>query len=250
MKYIASCSFGKDSVATVILAHLHNEPIDEIVFSEVMFDKDTSGENPVHINFIYNKAIPTFESWGYKVTVLRSNKTYLDCFNAVCGERAKPERIGKVRGFPLGSMCVINRDCKIPPIKKYFKQAGQITQYVGIAIDEPIRLKRLENTNMVSLLAKYGYTEQMARNLCIKYGLLSPVYEVSSRQGCWFCPNCKEREFVCIKKNHPELWDKLRKLSKTPNLVTDKFNRTLTFEELDNRLEEQMKQMDLLEVLK
>ena len=30
MKYIASCSFGKDSIATVILAHINNEPIDLI----------------------------------------------------------------------------------------------------------------------------------------------------------------------------------------------------------------------------
>ena len=30
MKHIASCSFGKDSIATVILAHMNNEPIDLI----------------------------------------------------------------------------------------------------------------------------------------------------------------------------------------------------------------------------
>ena len=28
-KYIASCSFGKDSLATIILAHMHGEPLDE-----------------------------------------------------------------------------------------------------------------------------------------------------------------------------------------------------------------------------
>ena len=31
MKYIASCSFGKDSIATILLAREHNEPLDEIV---------------------------------------------------------------------------------------------------------------------------------------------------------------------------------------------------------------------------
>ena len=40
-KYVASCSGGKDSVATLLLAAQHNEPLDEAVFSEVMFDKDT-----------------------------------------------------------------------------------------------------------------------------------------------------------------------------------------------------------------
>ena len=45
-KYIASCSGGKDSVATLLLAAQHKEPLDEAVFSEVMFDQNTSGELP------------------------------------------------------------------------------------------------------------------------------------------------------------------------------------------------------------
>ncbi len=241
MKYIASCSFGKDSIATVILAHLNKEPLDVIVYSEVMFDKETSGENPLHIDFIYNKAIPLFESWGYEVKVLRSNKTYIDCFMNVCGERAKPERVGKLRGFPIAFKCKINSDCKVAPIKRFYKEITEpVTQYVGIAIDEPERLKRLEGTNKVSLLAKYGYTEQMAFDLCKEYDLISPVYAISNRQGCWFCPNARERESVCIKQNFPHLWERLRDLSKTDNLVTNKFNRTETFEELDRRLEEKI----------
>jgi 3'-phosphoadenosine 5'-phosphosulfate sulfotransferase (PAPS reductase)/FAD synthetase len=240
MKYIASCSFGKDSIATVILAHLHNEPLDLIVFSEVMFDENISGEHPLHIDFIYNKAIPIFESWGYEVKVLRSNKTYLDCFFNVCGERAKPERIGKYRGFPIAFKCKINSDCKVGPIKKFFKGLDCI-QYVGIAADEPERLKRLENTNKISLLAKYNYTEQRAFELCQEYDLISPVYQLSDRQGCWFCPNARERECVWLKENKPHYWERLRELSQTPNLVTYKFNRTETFEELDKRLEEKIK---------
>ena len=48
MKYIASCSFGKDSLATIILAKEHGEPLDEIVYVEVMFDREISGEQPEH----------------------------------------------------------------------------------------------------------------------------------------------------------------------------------------------------------
>ena len=66
MKYIASCSGGKDSIATIILAHENKEPLDEIVFAEVMFDEETSGELPEHIDFIKNRAFPLFERWGYK----------------------------------------------------------------------------------------------------------------------------------------------------------------------------------------
>ncbi len=66
--YIANWSGGKDSTASIILAHEHGEPLDLIIFSEVMFDKEISGEPPEQIDFIKNTAIPVFESWGYKVT--------------------------------------------------------------------------------------------------------------------------------------------------------------------------------------
>ena len=76
MKHIASCSFGKDSVATVLLALEHGEPLDEAVYCEVMFDKDISGEVPEHRDFIYTRGIPALERMGVKVTVLRGEKTY------------------------------------------------------------------------------------------------------------------------------------------------------------------------------
>ena len=39
-KHVASCSFGKDSIATILLALEHGEPLDEAVYCEVMFDDD------------------------------------------------------------------------------------------------------------------------------------------------------------------------------------------------------------------
>lgn len=66
MKYLASCSFGKDSIATVLLALMHGEPLDGVIFSEVMFDiqRNISGEIPEHIEWIYNTAIPKLASLG------------------------------------------------------------------------------------------------------------------------------------------------------------------------------------------
>ena len=75
---------------------------------------------------------------------------------------------------------MINRECKRNPIHQYYKQFEcDIVQYVGIAIDEPKRLARLKQegkTSQISLLAKYGYTEDMAKAKCLEYGLLSPIY--------------------------------------------------------------------------
>lgn len=79
---IASCSFGKDSLATILLALENNEPLDRAVFAEVMFDheKGISGEIPEHIEWVYNAAIPKLESMGVKVDVVRAKKDYKSFF--------------------------------------------------------------------------------------------------------------------------------------------------------------------------
>ena len=43
--YIASCSFGKDSRATILLALENNEPLDRVVFAEVMSDPEQHRSN-------------------------------------------------------------------------------------------------------------------------------------------------------------------------------------------------------------
>lgn len=82
MKYIASCSFGKDSLATTLLALEHGEPLDEAVFVEVMFDhtRGISGEIPEHIDWIYSTAIPRLAAMGVRTRVLRSERDYMYFF--------------------------------------------------------------------------------------------------------------------------------------------------------------------------
>lgn len=218
MTYICSCSGGKDSVATIILAHEKGYPLDEIVFSEVMFDRNTSGELPEHIDFINNKLKPQCEKWGYKFTIVHSEKTYMDYFNHIVTKSKYKDRNGKASGFPMSGRCVINGKCKIPPIKKYLKSLDEFIQYVGIASDEPKRLERLTD-NKISILAKENYTENMALELCKKYDLLSPVYEFTKRGGCWFCPNASFNELYHLYHHHRDLFNKLKALEKETDII-------------------------------
>lgn len=236
--YVASCSFGKDSIATILLALEHNEPLDKVVFAEVMFDheKGISGEIPEHIEWIYKTAIPRLEEMGVKVDVVKDKQDYKSFFtNAVGGGKFK----GRLYGFPIGGRCVINRNCKIRPIRNYYKQFKKdftIVQYVGIAADEPIRLARLKS-NQISLLDKYAYTEQMAMRKCAEYQLVSPIYKRSSRGGCWFCMNAHIKDYLHIRKHHSLLWDDLRELSWTPNLCSYGFKYGLTLSEVERKMD-------------
>ena len=203
MRYLASCSFGKDSLAAILLAKKHGEPLDEAVYCEVMFDKTISGEVPEHRDFIYTKGIPALERMGIKVTVLRGKKTYVDLFT---GRITRGPKKGMLRSFPVCGKCYVQRDCKLRPILRYQKTLPPDTvQYIGIAKDEQERLLRLEG-RQVSLLEKYNCTEQDAKELCRQAGLLSPIYQFTNRGGCWFCPNAKRKELRHLYDHHPELW--------------------------------------------
>lgn len=211
MRFMASWSGGKDSTASIILAHENREPLDEIVFCEVMYDiqHGISGENPHHIHFVKEVAKPVFESWGYKVIILQANRDYLDLFNRIIEKPKKHmENKGKKFGFPNVGMCQVQRDLKLRPIAEYRDRITEpVTQYIGIGIDEPKRLETLRKSKSgVSLLEKYGYTEEMARQKCIEYGLLSPCYKFSKRGGCWFCPNARLAEQREIKRIYPGTW--------------------------------------------
>ena len=239
--HIASCSFGKDSIATILLALENNEPLDRVVFAEVMFDHERgiSGEIPEHIEWVYDTAIPKLEQMGVKVDVVKSKKDYIHFFRS--SVRGKGKYQGKIYGFPIGGMCVINCECKRNPIHQYYKQFDcDIVQYVGIAIDEPKRLARLKQegkTSQISLLAKYGYTEDMAKAKCLEYGLLSPIYGGGNRNGCWFCPNVRIKDFAKFKLAHPDLWAELLELGKTPNLCSYGFKYGKTVQEIDERID-------------
>lgn len=256
LKYICSWSGGKDSTASIILAHEHNEPLDIILFAEVMFDKkrNISGENPKHIDFIMNVGKPLFESWGYKVEILRADTDYLEQFHRIIERPIKNfQNKGLKNGFPLNGRCGIKRDCKVKPIKKYLKELQEpYRQYVGITVDEPKRLESLyKDSSQISLLDKYGYTEEMARELCEQYRLLSPCYELSKRGGCWFCMNAKLAEMREIKEMFPDTWKEFVRLEDENNVANYKWNvyGKSTLKEINEQLEFEKQQMTIFDFL-
>lgn len=110
---------------------------------------------------------------------------------------------------------------------------------MGIAADEETRLKRLEGTNKISLLAKYGVTELEAKKICEEAGLLSPVYEIANRNGCFFCPNASVRELRHIYYKHPGLWLMLHELQETPNTSRRCFTKSKTIFDFELQFQEE-----------
>ena len=229
MKYVASLSFGKDSMAMLIKIKELGLPLDEVIYVDIMFDDDTSGETPEMASFITKAEKILKEKFNVEVTHLRG-VTFKEQFYKI---KQRGKHIGDNYGFPytIGAWC--NDRLKMQPIKEYMrKQKEQIIQYVGIAYDEPERYERLNHETHIAPLYDLKITEKEAMEICEKYDLLSPIYKTSFRGGCWFCPKQRLSQLKWLYQEHNDLWNTLRDMEK------DSFNTfrpNTTLKDLEER---------------
>lgn len=118
------------------------------------------------------------------------------------------------------------------------KQFKCVTEYVGIASDEPKRLeryKKLETKNHKYItLADFNITENQAYTICEKENLLSPKYKNSFRGGCWFCPKQSMADLYNLWKDYRKYFDMLE------NMEKDSFNSfkpNLTLKQIREKFE-------------
>ena len=229
MKYVASLSFGKDSMAMLIKIKELGLPLDEVIYVDIMFDDDTSGETPEMASFITKAEKILKEKFNVEVTHLRG-VTFKEQFYKI---KQRGKHIGDNYGFPytIGAWC--NDRLKMQPIKEYMRrQKEQIIQYVGIAYDEPERYERLNHETHITPLYDLKITEKEAMEICEKYDLLSPIYKTSFRGGCWFCPKQRLSQLKWLYQEHNDLWNTLRDMEK------DSFNTfrpNTTLKDLEER---------------
>ena len=222
MKYVASLSFGKDSMAMLIKIKELGLPLDEVIYVDIMFDDDTSGETPEMASFITKAEKILKEKFNVEVTHLRG-VTFKEQFYKI---KQRGKHVGDNYGFPytIGAWC--NDRLKLQPIKEYMrKQKEQVIQYVGIAYDEPERYERLNHETHIAPLYDLKITEKEAMEICEKYDLLSPIYKTSFR-GCWFCPKQRLSQLKWLYREHNDLWNILKDMEKD-SLNTFRPNTTL-----------------------
>lgn len=92
-------------------------------------------------------------------------------------------------------------------MEKFFNP-NKCIQYIGIAANEPKRFGQLSES-LKSPLVMYGIDENECYVICKKIGLLAPNYLQSKRSGCWFCHAQPIEQLRLLRKNHPDLWNKL-----------------------------------------
>lgn len=229
MKYVASCSFGKDSLAMLIKIKELGMPLDEVIYVDIRFDENISGETPEMASFISKAEKILKEKFDIEVKHLRG-VTFKEQFYKV---KQRGKHIGDNYGFPytIGAWC--NDRLKMQPIKKYLREQKEpVIQYVGIAYDEPKRYERLNHETHIAPLYDLKITEREAMDICKKYDLVSPIYKTSFRGGCWFCPKQRIGQLKWLYKEHNDLWNTLKEMEK------DSFNTfkpNVTLKDLEER---------------
>lgn len=211
---VFNLSFGKDSMATLILAAEQGIPIDRVMYCEIKFNDEISGEHPIMAEWIPTAEKRLKELFGITVDHTYSGVSFYEQFYKV---KQKGNHVGDRYGFPTLISAWCNSMLKVRAINRYLSQFQEgITQFIGIAYDEPVRWERMlkkqtEKRKYRSLLVEQKLTEQDAFEICKQYDLLSPMYSVDGiyRGGCWFCPKQCLADLYSLWKAYPDLWQRL-----------------------------------------
>lgn len=212
MKYIASCSFGKDSLAMVLKLLELQYPLDEVVFynSGVEFQAVYKNRDRLKLEL---------EKRGIAFTELNPRVSFL--YSMI--ERPVTKRNGTLQnGYKwCGGVYRWGTRLKIDAITKHNKKYENdvVVEYIGIAFDEPERLKKNNNTNkqMSYPLVAWEMTEKDCLEYCYSKGYNweedgIELYSVLDRVSCWCCRNKNLKELKNIYRFLPKYWERLKEL--------------------------------------
>lgn len=208
MQYIASISYGKDSLAMLEVITKYNMPLDRIVHVEIMATDNISADLPEVTEWKQYADDVIYRRYGIKVERISAGRSYEDLFYEIPNRsRKNQDKQGQIRGFPSLHSQWCSKSLKVNLMKKFFNKKTTV-QYIGIAADEPKRFGQL-NASIRSPLVEHEVSENECYEICEKIGLLAPTYLQSKRNGCWFCHAQPIAQLRLLRQHHPELWSKL-----------------------------------------
>ena len=214
MKFIASCSFGKDSLAMVLRLLEENKPLDEVIFFDTGMEFDSIYHNRDRMKeILFQKHI--------RFTELQSKNTFV--FDMLV--RPIQYRDPQNKPYPIhygyewcGGNARWGTSGKLTAIRKHYKEMydnEEIYEYVGIASDEPDRIK--DDKHKLYPLVEWQMTENDCLQYCYSHGYSwdengVELYSVLDRVSCWCCRNKNLKELKNIYIYLPQYWQRLRGL--------------------------------------
>lgn len=224
-KYIASVSFGKDSLAMLLRLIEEKKPLDEVIFYDTGMEFEA-------IYKIRDKVKKLLEEKNIKFTELKPKNSFLyDMF-----EREVKCKNGTThKGYSwCGGVCRWGTSMKLQALDSYSKDNYV---YVGIASDEKRRIERQKNPRKLMPLVEWNMNERECLEYCHSHGYYwvedaTELYQILGRVSCWCCKNKNLKELNNYYRFLPKYWEKLKELQ----AKTDRpFKNNMTIFDLEER---------------
>lgn len=212
MKFIASCSFGKDSLAMLLKLLELNYPLDEVVYFDIGVEFDSIKNNAERMK-------PILAKKNVKFTVLYPSESFI--YQML--HKTVTKRNGNIQnGYKWCGGCTRwGTTLKLEAIKKHNEIYGKetIVEYVGVAADERDRMNRQRNGNRIKLypLVEWEMKEKDCLDYCYTHGWHwlengYELYDLLDRVSCKYCKNKNLKELRNIYHFMPEVWEELKDL--------------------------------------
>lgn len=207
--HVLSLSGGKDSSSLALMMVERHLPIDLILFC------DTGMEFPQLYEHLDKLEREIKARIGVPITRIRAEHSFEYYFLEAPVKRKRPTTFAAKFGLdhtgygwagPKMRWCTTRMKTEV--INRYLcdlRKEYDVIQYVGIAADEPKRVRDLNYP-----LVEWGVTEAMALQYCYDHGYdFGGLYELFHRVSCWCCPLQGLSELRNLRKHFPDLWAKL-----------------------------------------
>lgn len=204
MKYIASVSFGKDSLAMLLILIEKKYKLDEVIF----YDTGMEFSAIYEIRDIIKKLL---KEKNIKYTELKPKEPFL--YKML--EKEVHKRDGTIQhGYGIcGGRCRWGTTEKNITITKYLKsQYGRdYKEYIGIASDEVKRIEKERNEHKLLPLVDWNMAEKKCLEYCYSKGFYWEengvrLYGILDRVSCWCCANKNKKELDNMRKYLPNYY--------------------------------------------
>lgn len=246
MKFIASVSFGKDSLAMLLKLLEEDYPLDEVVYFDIGVEFDSIRNNA-------EKMKPIFADRGIEFTILEPREPFIYCMT----EKPVNKHNGELQcGYKWCGGCARwGTSLKLEAIQKNNKKYGDetIVEYVGVAADERQRINREQNGNRIKIypLVEWEMTEKDCLEYCYSKGWHwnengYELYDLLDRVSCKYCKNKNLKELRNIYHYMPNVWQELKELQ---DKVQMPFKGNKTIHDLETRFITEDNQMNIFDYL-